>query len=32
MIEAMKNLNLLQKNGMLQTVKKQKINTSKTIL
>ena len=28
----MKNLNFLQKSGMLQTVKQQKVNTSKAIL
>ena len=32
MIQAMNNLNLLQKNDMLQTVKQQKINIIKTIL
>ena len=32
MIQAMKSQNLLQKNGMSQTVKQQKVNTSKAIL
>ena len=32
MIQVMKNLNSLQKNGMLSTVKQQKVNTTKTIL
>ena len=32
MIQAMKNLHLLQKRSMLQTVKQQKVNTSKAIL
>ena len=32
MIQAMKNLNLLQTNGMLQTVKQQKINYDAFIL
>ena len=32
MIQIMKNLNLLQKSGMLQTVKQQKVNITKTIL
>ena len=32
MIQAMKSQNLLQKSGMSQTVKQQKVNTSKAIL
>ena len=32
MIQAMKNLNFLQKSGMLSTFKQQKGNTSKAIL
>ena len=32
MIQAIKNLNLLQKSGMSETVKQQKVNTSKRIL
>ena len=32
MIQAMKNLNLLQKSGMVQTVKKQKVNITKTAI
>ena len=31
MIQATKNLNLLQKSGMLETVKQQKVNTTKII-
>ena len=31
MIQAMKNLNLLQKSSMSLTVKQQKVNTSKAI-
>ena len=32
MILAMKNLNLLQKNDMLQRVNQQSVNTTKTII
>ena len=32
MIQVMKNLNLLQKSGMVQTVKKQKVNITKTAI
>ena len=32
MIQAMKHLNLLQKSGISNTVKQQKVNTAKAIL